>query len=83
MAKKDNFIVTTGIRAEDMALRLKYAGVDTKNIYLEKDYKKALDKILSRCKEGETVNVYPSYTTMLEMRKVVEDLGYVSKYVEE
>ncbi len=83
LAKKDNFIVTTGIRAEDMALRLKYAGVDTKNIYLEKDYKKALDKILSRCKEGETVNVYPSYTTMLEMRKVVEDLGYVSKYVEE
>ncbi len=82
LAKGDNYIVVCGIRAEDMALRLKYAGVDTKKIHLEKDYKKALDKVLSQCKEGETVNVYPSYTTMLEMRKVIEDSGHVSKYVE-
>ncbi|WP_238413503.1 Mur ligase family protein [Alicyclobacillus sp. TC] len=39
-------IVTSGLRARDMAVRLKYAGYPVKQLYVETDFTTALDKTL-------------------------------------
>lgn len=55
---------TTGIRAADMALRLKYAGVEA---WTEPDLGAALDRIVSEAPEGRLVYVVPTYTAMLAL----------------
>lgn len=62
----------SGIRAEDMAVRLKYAGVFTDRILLEKDYSKLLDKALEALEPGQTLYILPTYTAMLSVRKILK-----------
>ena len=57
-----------GTRAEDMQLRLKYAGARCEEITLEKNYATLLDQISAR---GTNVFILPNYTSMLEFRKVL------------
>ena len=75
-------VVVGGIRAEDMHLRLKYAGFSLKDISIEKDTAKALDMALANIKEGETLYVLPTYTAMLELRKILFSRGLVKGLVE-
>ena len=63
-------IVVSGIRANDAALRLKYAGVDTNLMTIEKDIKKALDMAAENTKDDETLLVLPTYTALLKMQKI-------------
>ena len=53
-----------GIRAFDMALRFKYAGIGA---WAETDLEKALDRVLGDAPEGSTVAVVPTYTAMLDL----------------
>jgi UDP-N-acetylmuramyl tripeptide synthase len=71
-------IAASGIRASDLALRLKYAdmGVDI----IEPDLSDALEHFLGELKQGETGYIVPTYTAMLETRKL---LGKRTKLVEE
>jgi UDP-N-acetylmuramyl tripeptide synthase len=69
--KMDN-LYTAGIRAEDMAVRLKYAGIDASKISITKDYKELLETGLSRTAEGHNFYILPTYTAMLEMREVLK-----------
>ncbi|NPV54302.1 MAG: Mur ligase family protein [Firmicutes bacterium] len=62
-------IVASGTRAEDMALRLKYAGIDQEKIYIEPDLDKALELGLRNLAPGETLYVLPTYTALLEVRE--------------
>ena len=55
---------TTGIRAADMSLRLKYAGMDA---WCDPDLREALDRIVSEADEGGMVYVVPTYPAMLEL----------------
>lgn len=64
--KQDIFV--SGTRAYDAALRLKYAGVDTKNIIVEKDIKKAIDIAAEKTGEDETLLILPTYTALLKMQ---------------
>lgn len=60
----------SGDRAEDLRLRLKYAGVKTDRIHLEKDN----EKLLAMMQESSLpVFVMPNYTSMLALRKVLSD----------
>lgn len=59
----------SGIRAYDMALRLKYAGFD--NIKVEPDIKMAIDKMATKAKPGSRAYILPTYTAMLEARKLL------------
>jgi UDP-N-acetylmuramyl tripeptide synthase len=68
--KLDN-IYTSGIRAEDMAVRLKYAGVSTDKISIIKDYKELINTGLGRTPEGGSFYILPSYTALLEMRSIL------------
>lgn len=62
------FIVTSGLRAEDMALRLKYAGVPEKRIKLIKNLKNAIDYIVKNTDENKKITILPSYTALMEMK---------------
>lgn len=64
-----NFIYVSGIRAEDLSLRLKYAGIDTNKIYLEKDYHNLIRKTLALTKPGHKIYLLATYTAMLDIRK--------------
>ncbi len=66
----DNFYVS-GIRAEDMAVRLKYAGIYSSKIHIEKNYEELLEKGLSNTKTGHNFYILPTYTAMLDMRKLL------------
>ncbi len=75
-------ITISGIRAEDLAVRLKYAGFDMKSIIQERNLENALDGALALLKEGETLYVLPTYTAMLEIRRILQGRGLVKGYLE-
>jgi lipid II isoglutaminyl synthase (glutamine-hydrolysing) len=68
----------SGIRAGDMAVRLKYAGVDPSLIRVEGDIGEALDAALRDLSPGQTLYVLPTYTAMLAFRKMLHSRGWVS-----
>jgi UDP-N-acetylmuramyl tripeptide synthase len=77
-----NFLICSGLRAEDMAVRLKYAGMDVSKLMVEKDLAKALDQGLNFIKPGELLYIMPTYTAMLQMREVIQKQGYAKKFWE-
>lgn len=77
------FAITSGLRAADMALRLKYAEVDPERIILEQEPRRALEAALQRTEAGDTIYVLPTYTAMLETRGVLQRLGYVGGFWED
>lgn len=75
-------LITSGIRAWDMAVRLKYAGVKEERIGVEEDLKEAIADGLRRTPPGETLFVLPTYTAMLEMRGILNRMGVGRPYWE-
>ncbi len=70
-------IVVTGLRAADMALRLKYAGVDSAAVTVERDGAAALERARGMLRDGERLYVLPTYTAMLHLRAALTRQGYV------
>ncbi|EMT39653.1 UDP-N-acetylmuramyl tripeptide synthase [Thermoanaerobacter thermohydrosulfuricus] len=68
---KVNYIVTSGLRAEDMAVRLKYAGFDIKKIKIINSIEKALDTIADLTEE-ELIAVLPNYTSLYDVSKYLK-----------
>jgi UDP-N-acetylmuramyl tripeptide synthase len=73
-------IVVSGVRAEDMVLRLKYGGVAADRFTMEKDGWRALERGLSQLRGGERLYVLPTYTAMLRLRDLLARKGYVSGF---
>jgi UDP-N-acetylmuramyl tripeptide synthase len=73
-------VVCAGTRAEDMAVRLKYALVPEDRIVVEADARRALERVVAAAEPGETVYVLPTYTAMLEMRDVLRQDGRVDGF---
>jgi lipid II isoglutaminyl synthase (glutamine-hydrolysing) len=78
-----NVAVCAGLRAEDMAVRLKYAGVEPGRIKLENDLQRAIELALAAAEPDETVYVLPTYTAMLGMREILRQTGYVRGFWED
>jgi UDP-N-acetylmuramyl tripeptide synthase len=78
-----NAIVCSGTRAEDLAVRLKYAGLPQERLILESEPRRALEQALSRSEPGDTIYVLPTYTAMLEVRDVLRKTGYVGHFYED
>jgi UDP-N-acetylmuramyl tripeptide synthase len=74
--------VVSGRRAEDMALRLKYAGLSPAPPVVP-DTDQALSMALAQTAAGETLYVVPTYTAMLEVREILARRGQVAHYWEE
>jgi UDP-N-acetylmuramyl tripeptide synthase len=67
----DKKVVVTGVRAADMAVRLKYAGLPEANIQVEPELKTALDLALTQTQRDETLYVLPTYTALLHLRQML------------
>ena len=61
-------IVTSGIRANDMALRLKYAGVPSEKIKVVPDLFEAVEEVSSSEDKTEKITIMPSYTALLQIK---------------
>ena len=59
---------TSGIRAADMTLRLKYAGIDS---WSDTDLKAALDRTVAAAGPGVTVHIVPTYTAMMRLLEIL------------
>ena len=73
--------ICSGTRAYDLALRLKYAGFDTKRINVEPDLKKALQE--ARIDLKGQLFILPTYTAMLELQSLLTKSGLKKHYWEE
>lgn len=83
LAERAASIVCTGLRADDMAVRLKYADVPTARIRVEPDLERAIESSLARSQVGETVYLLPTYTAMLQTRDLLRKTGYVRGFWED
>lgn len=83
LAERVDWASTSGIRAQDMALRLKYAGVPAELLTAEEDISTALTAAISRLSPGETLYITPTYTAMLQLREVLQKRGLVAPFWEE
>ena len=63
-------IITTGTRAKDMAVRLKYAGINTDKIIVEQDIKKAIEFVSNTNDKAEKITILPTYTALLKITKM-------------
>ena len=71
----------SGIRADDMAVRLKYAELPVGTVISDRG--KAIRAALEATPPGETLYVLPTYTAMLEIRKTLGELGYTHPFWED
>lgn len=62
-------IIVSGLRATDLALRLKYAGVNQKFIRIQPRLNQAWQKFIAQ--PGQNCNVLPTYTAMLKLRQII------------
>jgi lipid II isoglutaminyl synthase (glutamine-hydrolysing) len=70
----------SGTRAEEMALRLKYAGVDAE-LAVERDLGRSLDAAVAGA-AGERVYALPTYTALLELRDLLARRGLARRWSE-
>ena len=67
-------VTCTGTRAEEMALRLKYAGVDARPA-VDRDIASSLDAAVASARDGRPLYALPTYTALLELRDVLARRG--------
>jgi UDP-N-acetylmuramyl tripeptide synthase len=75
-------VYVSGTRAEDMAVRLKYAGVDPQRIVVQTDLSSALDSALDMLPTGATLSLLPTYTAMLDLRAELARRGWARPFWE-
>jgi UDP-N-acetylmuramyl tripeptide synthase len=73
-------ITVSGTRAADMALRLDYADVPRERITVVDDLATALDQALTAVPPGGELLVLPTYTALLELRKLLSDRGWAAPF---
>lgn len=72
-------IYVTGIRADDMAVRLKYDGIPEEKIIKEENYDLLLQKLTA---QKQNVCILPTYTAMLELRNKISKLTDIKDFWE-
>src|SRR5207247_1591932 len=80
LAGKAEVVVPAGTRAHDLAVRLKYAGVESRPPQTEPG--RALDDLISVTPEGATAHILCTYTAMLDIRAELVRRGWAKPYWE-
>lgn len=75
--------VISGIRAHDMDLRLKHAGIPDAVRMVTTDLTAALDAAVQAASTGERLYILPTYTAMLQLRRILQQRGYVGGFWED
>ena len=65
----NKLVITSGIRAYDMAVRLKYAGIPQERITVEPNLEKAI-QLAASTEETDKITILPSYTALLKINKL-------------
>ena len=71
-------VVCAGTRAPEMALRLKYAGWPENAIEVEPGIERSLDRAVAS--SGPRVFALPTYTALLELRKLLASRGLAEEF---
>ncbi len=77
---KAQVVIPAGVRANDLAVRLKYAGVEAEKPQPEPG--QALDLLIKNTKEGDAAYVLCTYTAMLDIRGELVRRGWAQPYWE-
>lgn len=80
-AHDDTQLIVSGTRAEDLAVRLKYAGVAEKNITVENNLNQALN--LATQNLIGRLFILPTYTALLELQNILANKGHKMHYWKE
>jgi UDP-N-acetylmuramyl tripeptide synthase len=83
LAGRVGHVVVSGTRAEDMAVRLKYAGVAVDRIEVVPQLEQALDRTLAIGSHDQPLYLLPTYTAMLELREELARRGLVKPFWED
>jgi UDP-N-acetylmuramyl tripeptide synthase len=78
---RTDWTLAAGTRAEDLALRLKYAGFGD-DVPVERGTAAALRRALDATPAGSTLYVVPTYTAMLEVRELLAKRAGSGKFWE-
>jgi lipid II isoglutaminyl synthase (glutamine-hydrolysing) len=73
-------VTCAGTRAPEMAVRLKYAGIDPARIAVHADIPESLDQAVA--KTPERLFALPTYTALLELRTLLSERGLAKAYWE-
>jgi UDP-N-acetylmuramyl tripeptide synthase len=76
-------MVASGTRAEEVALRMKYAGAGPVDLRVIPDRQAALDTALARTPPAEPLYILAGYTPMREFRRIMQRRGWVPPFWEE
>jgi UDP-N-acetylmuramyl tripeptide synthase len=78
LAERIARVTCSGTRAEEMALRLKYAGVEAP-IATDRDLGRSLDEALA-AGNGQPLYALPTYTALLELRDLLAERGVARRW---
>ena len=70
----------SGTRAAELALRLKYAGVDPARLHVVDDLERGLDAALAAGAPPTPLYALPTYTALLELRELLARRGQAREY---
>ena len=70
-------IICLGVRKYDLAIRLKYAGIEKRKITIGSDYIQEIEKLSKN--NQDIIYILPTYTAMLALRKQLEKRKIVNK----
>ncbi len=76
-------LILGGTRAHDLALRFRYAGRDPTDLSVVPEPAAAFDTALQACGPDGRLYVLPTYTAMLEFRRVLAARGLVPEFWED
>jgi lipid II isoglutaminyl synthase (glutamine-hydrolysing) len=71
-------VFCSGTRAPEMAVRLKYAGIDPERLVVEPSIERSLDRAVAEA-EG-ALFALPTYTALIELRKLLTDRGLAKDF---
>jgi UDP-N-acetylmuramyl tripeptide synthase len=81
LAGRLRHVTCSGTRAEEMALRLKYAGIDAA-IAVERDLGRSLDAAVAAGDGDRPLYALPTYTALLELRDLLAERGVAPRWSE-
>lgn len=76
-------VVCSGSKAEELAMRLKYAEIPVDKISVVHEREAALDAALKNAGPGGTIYIMASYTPTHELRRIMQKRGWVKHFWEE
>ena len=79
LAGRARRVTCSGTRAEEMALRMKYAGVEAEPV-VDRDLESSLESAVADRDDGRPLFALPTYTAMLELRDLLARRGLARRW---